>query len=162
MNYDELKVAVADRKSLRQIAKSSGKSYTTVRYWLKKFNLETKAKRGRSATELRCSCGETDSSMFYGKKRNICAKCDNNYTIERQRKTAQKIRTFMGGKCYCCAYSKFQVALSLHHLDPKEKDPTFRCIRGWSWKRILTELSKCRLVCMNCHTAIHAGLLSCS
>lgn len=53
MNYDELKVAVADRKSMRQIAALSGKSYTTVRYWLKKFKLEPKAKRGRPTTELR-------------------------------------------------------------------------------------------------------------
>lgn len=162
MNYDVLNPLVKDGKSLRQIASITCVSYTTVRYWLAKLNLKTFAKRGKIPVERRCQCGETRAEKFYGKKRTICAICDNRYTSERQRKTAQKIRDFMGGKCRTCGYDQFQIALCLHHLDPKVKDPTFRCIRGWTWNRILAELKKCRLVCHNCHIAIHAGLIECS
>jgi hypothetical protein len=50
------------------------------------------------------------------------------------------------------------VALDIHHVDPKKKDPDFKRMRGWAWDRIKNELDKCMLLCKNCHAAHHAGL----
>lgn len=43
MNKELLEKFVADRESAYSIAKKTGKSHTTVRYWLKKYNLKTTA-----------------------------------------------------------------------------------------------------------------------
>lgn len=53
-----------------------------------------------------------------------------------------------------CAHCGAREHLQLHHLDPAEKD-THR-IFGWAHERILTELSKCIILCQDCHTAVHA------
>ncbi len=39
MDYNELKKYVDDEVSIRQIARNTGKSFTTVRYWMRKFGL---------------------------------------------------------------------------------------------------------------------------
>lgn len=77
----------------------------------------------------------------------------------RQR-TKERIILAMGGKCVCCGYNKCQASLALHHLDPKEKDFSFGAIRAncKSWNKIVVELRKCILVCVNCHGEIHYGL----
>lgn len=160
MNYDTLKTYVDARCTTRQIAKALSTSQTNVRYWLAAHALRTV--RAHGSGQFYCKCGEKDPSKYHGQKRSVCARCDNVYTVERQRKTAQKIRDYFDKKCAICGYSTFQIALSLHHLNPKHKDPTFHCIRGWSWNRVVRELQKCRLLCHNCHAAVHAGLVACS
>jgi hypothetical protein len=52
--------------------------------------------------------------------------------------------------------------LALHHLDPAKKDFNFGAIRAnpKSWQKIVEELRKCILVCHNCHSEIHEGLLA--
>ena len=109
----------------------------------------------------KCPCGETDPSKFYGRKTNKCAKCHARYTAEQGREVKAKAREYLGGKCKYCGYSKFDVALDIHHIDPSKKDPQFKRMRGWSWKRVLKELVYCELVCKNCHIALHCGLIEC-
>jgi hypothetical protein len=65
----------------------------------------------------------------------------------------------MGGVCWECGYAKHPSALSLHHLDPKKKDPLSRNIRYWTWTRVLREIRKCALLCANCHCAVHVDKL---
>lgn len=55
--------------SLNQIAAASGKSQTSVRYWLKKFDLKLKrSAKGKKPKDFlfprKCSCGETDINKF--------------------------------------------------------------------------------------------------
>lgn len=157
MNYADINCLVEKGCSTHKIASVLDTSQTNVRHWLRKFGLSTE--RTRNQGRCRCKCGEADPDKYYGNKRTICAKCDNAYTVERQRRMAQRIRDYLGGKCVYCNYRKFQVALGLHHTDPKRKDPSFKCLRGWSWKRVLKELEKCVLACHNCHSAVHVGLL---
>jgi predicted HNH restriction endonuclease len=103
-------------------------------------------------------CGETDPTRFYGKKKQICGRCDNQYTVERGRQISARARAELGGRCMLCGFDKYHVSLDLHHLDAREKDPNFARKRGWSWERVEKELKKCVLLCKNCHTAVHAGL----
>lgn len=82
--------------------------------------------------------------------------------VKRWRKRIkQRIIESMGGRCCICKYNKCLNALSLHHLNPSEKEfglskSRISCI---SWSKITNELRKCILVCMNCHAEIHANLI---
>lgn len=62
----------------------------------------------------------------------------------------------MGGKCSICGYDKCLSALDFHHIDPntKEESPSYIVMR-WKFEDCLEELSKCILVCANCHREIH-------
>ena len=85
----------------------------------------------------------------YGKQRHSRVKSNRSSLIQR-----------MGGKCQCCGYDKSEHALDLHHLDPSKKDAgTTKHLRHITdEKRIESELSKCVLLCANCHRETHAGL----
>lgn len=56
--------------------------------------------------------------------------------------------------CCECGYNKHHAALHLDHIDPetKHKKGSPRAYdSGWSMSRIKEELSKCRVLCANCH-----------
>ncbi len=61
-----------------------------------------------------------------------------------------------GGKCKKCGYCLYIGSLSFHHRDPNLKlfslDSSSLQTRKWS--DIIQELSKCDLLCMNCHMEI--------
>ena len=63
----------------------------------------------------------------------------------------------LGGKCSICGYDKNVTALSFHHINPDEKgfELTSRHFGRYSLKKIEDEISKCILVCQNCHCEIH-------
>lgn len=65
----------------------------------------------------------------------------------------------MGGKCVLCGYNKSKRALHFHHLDPNEKDFGISA-EGTTktWKSVQEELSKCQLVCSNCHSELHDAM----
>ncbi len=67
---------------------------------------------------------------------------------------------YKGGKCQVCGYDKYQGALDLHHLNPKEKEFGIGA-KGYtrSWEKVKTELDKCVLVCANCHREVEAGIV---
>lgn len=49
-------------------------------------------------------------------------------------------------------------ALGFHHIQKEDKEFSIsRRIR--SWARVKKELKKCILVCSNCHSEIHEGLI---
>lgn len=120
----------------------------------------TSSRNPPKVLDRKCSCGETDSTKFYGRKAGICGKCHLAYTTERGRQAKKKAREYLGGKCVHCGYDTFDVALDIHHVDPSKKDPNFSSMRSWTWERILRELAHCVLLCKNCHTAFHAGMIS--
>lgn len=74
----------------------------------------------------------------------------------------ERIVNSMGGKCCVCGYNKCNNALALHHLNPSEKEFSISKIRAnfVSWEKVVSELKKCVLVCHNCHSEIHAGIIS--
>jgi len=77
-------------------------------------------------------------------------------------KTKQRIVEAFGGSCAICGYNKCNASLSLHHLNPLEKDFSFNRLRAnpKSWNKIVEELRKCVLLCHNCHNEYHAGVTS--
>lgn len=79
---------------------------------------------------------------------------------KRRKKIKEMAVAHKGGKCQFCGYGRCVAALEFHHIDPKTKGFGLGA-NGLtrSWKKTLDELSKCILICSNCHKEIHAGLL---
>ena len=160
MEYKKLKDLVDEHLSIREISDRLSTSFSNTRYWLRKYSLTTnhRANRiGRSPEYRLCKCGEKDPSNFYGSKKSQCKRCDLKYTIDRGRNNRDRIIKELGGRCQNCGYSEAKAALCAHHLRPGQKDPSFGSSRGWSWRRIQQEMSKCILLCANCHAGAHSG-----
>ncbi len=152
----------AQHLSSRDIASALGCSQCTVRHWLGVYGLKTNPEKSTNP-EKRCrcgKCGETDRERFYGKRRNLCGRCHNTYTISKGRDIRERARALLGGRCSFCGFDTYQVALDIHHLDPSQKDARFAQLSSWSWKRVERELQGCVLLCKNCHVAVHAGLIT--
>ncbi len=174
MDYNFLLSLVSQNKSIREISKETGKSYTTVKYWLKKYDLKTNFKsfsNGYQNSNLsthckHCSVLLTENNVYHSinkktnkiKKSFICKSCVNKNTAKRWKSSKLKVVEYKGGKCCKCGYNKCIDALEFHHVDPNEKDKSFSNIKLKKWETIKQELDKCILVCANCHREIHMDL----
>lgn len=80
---------------------------------------------------------------------------------KNSRKTnKQIIINNFGSKCQLCGYDKCLAALAFHHKDPVEKEFNISRYAGnksLSYKT-MRELTKCYLLCANCHAETHAGM----
>jgi hypothetical protein len=49
--------------------------------------------------------------------------------------------------------------ICFHHKDPSKKEINLGkvVVHGWSKERIMEEISKCQVLCQNCHAKIHWG-----
>jgi DNA-binding CsgD family transcriptional regulator len=70
----------------------------------------------------------------------------------------QKLVDYKGGCCETCGYNKSLRALHFHHKDPSQKDFSISG-KSLSFERMKNEVDKCILVCSNCHSEIHDGIL---
>jgi len=67
------------------------------------------------------------------------------YRLERKRKAVE----ILGGQCTQCATDK---DLQFDHISPNSKiNNVASMIRSCSWESILSELTKCQLLCKPCH-----------
>lgn len=171
MDKEALIQHIQQWRTIRQIAKELGSSYTNVRYWLKVHGLETRrgpyGRMPKDPEDLKshprkCACGETNPDKFYGHKTTVCAKCHLAQGMTKGRNNRARAIELLGSSCRNCGFDKFQSALDVHHIDPSKKDPGFRHWRYWSWDRLEKELQFCVLLCRNCHSAYHSGELEIS
>lgn len=81
-------------------------------------------------------------------------KAQQYYYRQKRIKDAIAIK---GGKCKICGYDKCSRALSFHHKNPKDKlfSIDTRSILSHKWEKVLQEIEKCELLCMNCHMEEH-------
>lgn len=97
-----------------------------------------------------------------GKTRLRCKKCGYERQLKAKRLRKKELVELAGGKCSMCGYNRYLGALDFHHLDPSEKE--FEIGQGllrYSKDKLIAEMSKCSLVCKNCHAEIEAGLMVC-
>jgi transcriptional regulator with XRE-family HTH domain len=66
---------------------------------------------------------------------------------------------YKGGGCEICGYNKSLKALHFHHLDPKTKKFGISSANK-SFLEIKAEVDKCVLLCSNCHSEVHEGLIT--
>lgn len=78
--------------------------------------------------------------------------------IRFQRRNKQSAVDIFGGGCQKCGYNKCIDALEFHHLDKLKKEftPSY-VINSCSLKNAMKELSKCVLLCANCHRESHSN-----
>jgi hypothetical protein len=77
----------------------------------------------------------------------------------RRLENKEYINSLKANGCKLCGYVKCYASLEFHHLDKNEKDRTIaKAVDDFSLKRLIEEISKCILVCANCHREIHAGV----
>ena len=135
--------------STRELAKDLNKSQTTIRYWLKKYDLKTKnSMRNRNPAGKKCIvCDKTLE------KKNICPGCYTKIRRYRNKTEAVKIK---GGKCARCGWSGPIAGFSFHHTRDKEFEIADAANIAWAKLRI--ELEKCELLCLNCHSIEHSNV----
>ena len=76
---------------------------------------------------------------------------------ERQKVILEWFQNFKATlKCEACPQDHPAV-LTFHHINPEEKetDLAHAAHDGWSKERIMKEVSKCKVLCRNCHAILH-------
>lgn len=75
---------------------------------------------------------------------------------ENKRKIKKRWKEYKSKqKCNRCSENHIS-CLDFHHKDPSKKDGLLNeIIKGCSWKRIMKEVSKCEVLCSNCHRKEH-------
>lgn len=148
MNREQLQQMVDEGLSSYKISDRTGKSKTTVRYWLNKYSLGTKK-------VFRCACGEANPNNFFPGRYSECKRCRRRWQNGASKRNKTTLVEYKGGKCVCCGYNTYIGALDFHHLDPRGKDPNWKKMRHWSAERVKKEVDKCVLLCRNCHSEVH-------
>lgn len=107
-------------------------------------------------------CGvEKDYELFAknGKSvRSYCKECEAKRARENYQKTQEYIR-LLKTKCCKCGYDKNPAVLEFHHPeDNKDNEVAKLASKSWSIplkERIDIEVSKCEILCANCHREEH-------
>lgn len=76
----------------------------------------------------------------------------------RKRRKENKIRAvnYLGGECERCGLSSpYYSVFDFHHRNPEEKEADPGTLLHRSWETVFKEISKCMLLCANCHRIVH-------
>jgi transposase-like protein len=167
----ELETLVSEGRSIAAIARELGRSETSVKYWLKKWHLQTaaglrrqkaeRAKReGRATVQLVCRHHGLSTFWIEGRGSYRCTKCRGEWVSRRRRRVKDTLVAEAGGACAVCGYSRCVGALQFHHVDPTTKSFSLAQqgnTRGIDQMR--EEAHKCVLLCANCHAEVEAGIV---
>jgi hypothetical protein len=154
MKKEILEKLVNDGNSIRDICKITNKSFSSIRYWIKKYELKTHKRRWdrEPGNEKNTKCvfceNETKNGCYY------CQCCHQKLNRLRYRIALIK---YKGGKCVDCGYEGNISVLEFHHKDHTQKE--FGIGDGIkSWETMKKEVDKCELLCSNCHRIRHSEL----
>lgn len=87
-----------------------------------------------------------------------CKQCAVDAVNKWRRSLKERAVSYMGGKCVICGYHKYNGVLQFHHLRDKDFSLGQKGVTR-SWQSVKKELSKCVLVCTNCHIEIHNNII---
>lgn len=171
MNEEQLTELVYAGKSIQDLANHYGKSKTSIRHWLTKYNLTTTGKAGNKPVKLidnkkMCgSCNELFPLSSFGqrkdrgnKPRTYCLCCESNNTMAEEYKIKDAAIGYCGGKCIVCDLQGDRRIFDFHHFHPEHKDFNISHHKSRSFQTMIKELDKCWLVCTNCHQEIHSEM----
>lgn len=104
---------------------------------------------------------EKDETEFYQRKNrssgitSMCKACMLNYMKEKRDALMIKINKYKGDKgCEKCGEKRFYL-LDFHHSNPDEKEFTISNHTRKTFENLLPEISKCNVLCANCHREFH-------
>lgn len=170
IDRDRLAQLVGDGLTIAELAETLGCGKASVRYWLRKYDLRTRAAvqaeataTGRAAGRLTLArtClrhGETEF-VIEGRGYYRCKQCRSEQIVRHRRKVKEMLVAEAGGCCALCGYSRYLGALEFHHRDPRLK--RFHVSRDGvtlSLAEVRAEAEKCVLLCSNCHAEVEGGV----
>jgi hypothetical protein len=108
------------------------------------------------------------SRGYYQKNRELILAKSKIYGKENRKENRERLKTIRkkraawfaklkcGLRCKDCGESH-PACLDFHHRNPKEKlgNISFIVTSAWSEQRILKEIAKCDILCVNCHRKLH-------
>lgn len=150
--------------TVREIAAEMDRSFTTIRHWLRRYELKVPPHRhhgptdGARETALSCRHHGRTSFVLEGRGSYRCKRCRVERASQRRRQVKRILVEEAGGKCVICGYDRCQQSLQCHHLDPSTKE--FNLAQkgvARSLSRSRAEVRKCVLLCANCHAEVEAG-----
>lgn len=163
----QLERFVEDGLTLRQIAVLTERSLATVRYWMRRYGLETRYAAwirdpNLKPPELKRQCRHHGTRMFVRDSRGHyrCPSCQVERVSEWRRRVKELLVAEAGGACAICGYDRHPRALEFHHLDPETKLFGLGSGNSWSLAKARAEAAKCVLLCGNCHAEVEAGVLT--
>ena len=80
---------------------------------------------------------------------------------KRKERNREYIHELKKNGCSKCGYNEHPECLEFHHLVPSKKNGKFENLsfairHKWKLEKIDEEVSKCILLCANCHRLLHA------
>lgn len=124
----------------------------------KALDLFNKDKKGKYGVSTYCKeCAAVKSRESYKRRsqdKEWYAAYREGYA-EQYRERKKKAVELMGGQCADCGGVFPTVAYDFHHIDPSQKDMNPSKAMTLSEDKMLEELSKCVLLCSNCHRIRH-------
>ena len=76
-------------------------------------------------------------------------------TLKRKDNWKKVFEFFGGRKCMMCEIESDMPIYELHHHDQEGKETNVSSVMHHSWSKVERELSKCILLCSNCHRIVH-------
>jgi hypothetical protein len=162
-----LEQLASDGATLVEIAQRLERSTATVRYWLRKWNIQRPDCRRSdidpaAAPQLASrACPRHGLVSFRRDAEGTyrCKLCRQEQVADRRRRVKQILVAEAGGRCCRCGYDRCMAALQFHHLEPGQKRFGLAS-RGFtrSLERARLEATKCVLLCANCHAEVEAGV----
>jgi transposase len=170
---ERLEALVEAGLSITEMSTAIGRSKSTVRHWLRRYDLQTHGAKGPRRTSMRraaraagdlaiemeCpSHGET-TFILEGRGYYRCKRCRAERVVRRRQKVKEILVAEAGGRCVICGYSRNIRALHFHHLDPSLKRLGLSGQGvAYSIETLRAEAQKCVLLCANCHVEVEAGV----
>lgn len=110
-------------------------------------------------------CGETKQIADFSsngktpkgtpKIKPMCKPCE---TLGKKTSAKNILSSLVDMKCVRCGYDACVSAIEFHHIDPSTKEFNIGSKRIANVDKIRDEISKCVILCANCHREHHAGM----
>ena len=108
----------------------------------------------KEVTDFPKTGSRLDGSQKYSPDCKIC------YRARRNESFHQRLRNILGDiACANCGYDRCFGAIEFHHINPKSKSKCVKTMTNRPEEELRKELSKCVMVCANCHREVHARML---
>ena len=169
LTREQLEPLVGAEMSIRAMAERLGVSYTTVRHWLRRYDLTTpRARRLASTRAARAQGGDAIVDCpIHGPTLHVeraegglrCLACRSDAVSRRRRRVKAQLVAEAGGCCVLCGYAGSPGALQFHHLDPDSKSFSLGAAGlARSLAKSRAEAAKCVLLCARCHAEVELGV----
>jgi predicted nucleic acid-binding Zn ribbon protein len=144
----ELEQLIKEHHSIRRIAAAVQVSYSTIRYWLRRYGLKSEGTAGGyGRTGARNACLNCGAAVRQNPNVYCSAHCQHVFIRRRKFENGDRASSFLKTylldirerKCEVCGMTEWMGQLAPLELDHKDGDPTNN------------ELDNLRLICPNCH-----------